>query len=74
MPLQFNTIHYLPKSKFPVSELPVQVFVNRYISYERKIERRDLKENQERLVDPVLLKLERKAKSQGLVLLPEFNF
>jgi hypothetical protein len=53
MPLQFNTIHYLPKSKFPVPILPIDVFINSYISYERKMERRDYKAKHALILDPV---------------------
>lgn len=43
-PLQFNTIHFLPESKYPIDILPIETFIKNHESNERKTERRVPKE------------------------------
>jgi hypothetical protein len=65
----------LPQANMPYATLPIDDFLKNYVSTERKTERRNLKaegnmsaEFQERL------QRELSAKSQSLVVLPEFDF
>ena len=74
-PLQFNLVHVLPQASLPFVTLPIDDYIKNYVSTERKTERRNVKvegnlsaEFQERL------QRELSAKSQGLVVLPEFEF
>jgi hypothetical protein len=68
--MQFNVVHFLPESKLPHS-LPIELFIKNHESNERKTERRNLKSD-EVVADETRHQFEQAAKSQGLVVLPEF--
>ena len=68
-------VHVLPQANYPFEALPLDNFLKTFVSTERKTDRRNIKiegnlspQFQERL------QRELAAKSQGLVLLPEFPF
>ena len=71
-PYQFNAIHLLPQSKIPFP-LPIELFLKNNESNERKIERRNLKGDAV-VEDEARNQFELAAKSQGLIVLPEFQF
>lgn len=72
VPFQFNAIHILPHDKLPFP-LPIELFLKNNESNERKIERRSIKTDSAH-EDAARLQFELAAKSQGLLVLPEFRF
>lgn len=73
LPLQFNVVHLLPEDKFPFP-LPIETFLKNNESNERKIERRNLKDEQVGSNDEARDQFAANAKAQGLVVIPEFDF
>jgi hypothetical protein len=53
----------LPQSKIPNGALPVENYISNYISYERKLERRDLRALHSKDADPKLLAVAQKART-----------
>ena len=77
-PLQFNMMHFLPKSKFPVHRLPLDLYISNRIAYTRKLEREG-KQSYEASKDAQKNMTEREkqedlAATHNLVLVPEFDF
>lgn len=72
MPLQFNAVHLLPEEKFPFP-LPIETFLKNNESNERKIERRNLKDEQVSFDEQKEI-FAANAKAQGLVVIPEYDF
>ena len=81
MPYQFNMLHVLPQAKIPVSRLPVDVFINNYLSYMKKKEKAEgYNGTMTATANPTGRKLtqreemENAALEQGLFMIPEFQF
>jgi len=70
--LQFNVVNILPEANIPY-KLPIEIFLKNYESNERKIERRSTK-SEEKPTDVARHQFELVAKSQGLIVLPEYKF
>ena len=78
-------MHVIPSSKIPVDRLPLDVLVSNSVSYIRKTERRGIATSANQLaeskfaspdsvVNPQREALEKEAVSQGLFMLPEYQF
>jgi hypothetical protein len=70
--MQFNCVHMLPEEKFPF-DLPIETFLKNHESNERKIERRNIRQEADEAFEAHQT-FTSNAKAQGLVVLPEFNF
>jgi hypothetical protein len=83
-PYQFNIMHVIPSSKLPVETLPLDLLINNAISYNRKTERRGMATSANMLAeskfapaakpDPAREEMVKEALSQGLFMLPEYQF
>lgn len=83
-PYQFNIMHVIPSSKLPVETLPLDLLINNAVSYNRKAERRGMATSANQLAeskfaaaataDAARETLEKEAVSQGLFMLPEYQF
>ena len=72
LPFQFNCVHILPEAKIPY-ELPIEFMLKIHEGNERKIERRSIvSETKQQSEDRE--QFEMNAKSQGLIVLPDFDF
>jgi hypothetical protein len=42
VPFQFNAIHILPSAKIPMERLPIDLHIHNIVSYNRKLDRKNL--------------------------------
>ena len=75
-PYQFNMLHVIPESKIPVEKLPLDVFITNRLGYQRKREREGTLAGTEGLGKAMTHReeLDILAQSQGLYLIPEYEF
>ena len=75
MPYQFNMLHILPEAKIPVEKLPIDVFIQNQLRFNKKKESQGIKP-QATVGKPLTTREEAEilAATQGLFLIPEFDF
>jgi hypothetical protein len=71
-PFQFNAIHVLPQAKIPVERLPIERHMANCLSFQKKSDRKMAGELP--AIDDNRAQMEALAKTQGLVMVPEFPF
>ena len=69
-------LHILPESKVPVPQLPIDVFINRQVSFYRKRESQGVMMQRDHTGQNMTQREEQEAlaQTQGFILIPEFQF